>query len=98
MFMTATKPESSKRSKKTKSAVGAPSQLSQNTRQGKKAWRKNVDIDHVEEGLEAIRSEERVIGTALHNQLDKDLFTVDITGDEGGEPFETRLSSLRQSG
>ena len=88
MAETTTKPGPSKQTKKTKSAVGAPSQLSQRTRSGKRAWRKNVDIDNVEEGLEAIRSEERVIGTALHNQPDKDLFTVDVTGDEGGGSFE----------
>jgi nucleolar protein 53 len=84
MAKTTTKAEPSKQTKKSKSIVGAPSQLSQNTRKGKKAWRKNVDIDHVEEGLETIRSEERVLGTALHNQPDKDLFAIDIAGDEGG--------------
>ena len=85
MVKTTTKAESSKRTKKTQSTVGAPSQLSQGTRKGKKSWRKNVDIDNVEEGLETIRSEERVLGTALHNQPDKDLFAIDVTGDEGGE-------------
>ncbi|KAF9645525.1 P60-like protein [Thelephora ganbajun] len=83
MFRTKVKAGSSEQTKKIKSAVGAPSQLSQGTRKGKKAWRKNVDIDNVEEGLETIRSEERVLGIALHNQLDKDLFTIDIIGDEG---------------
>ena len=84
MAKATTKAESSKQTKKTKSVIGAPSQLSQNTRKNKKAWRKNIDIDNVEEGLETIRSEERVLGTALHNQSDKELFAVDITGDEGG--------------
>ena len=93
MLKTRTKAESSK---KTKSVAGAPSQLSQNIRKGKKAWRKNIDIDHVEEGLETIRSEERVLGTALHNQPDKDLFAVDIAGDEGGELFATCPNCTRQ--
>jgi len=84
MARATTTAESSKQTKKPKSVVGAPSQLSQSTRRNKKAWRKNIDIDHVEEGLETIRSEERVLGTALHNQPDKDLFAVDVTGDEGG--------------
>jgi nucleolar protein 53 len=84
MVKATTKAESSKQTKKTKSVIGAPSQLSQGARKGKKAWRKNIDIDNVEEGLETIRSEERVLGTALHNQPDKDLFAVDLTGDEGG--------------
>lgn len=84
MAKTTMKAESSKQTKKPKSVVGAPSQLSQNTRKNKKAWRKHIDIDNVEEGLETIRSEERVLGTALHNQHDKDLFAIDVTGDEGG--------------
>jgi len=96
MAKTAMKAESSKQAKRVKSVVGAPSQLSQDTRKGKKAWRKNIDIDHVEEGLETIRSEERVLGTALHNQPDKDLFAVDTTGDEGGEPLATRLNCTWQ--
>jgi nucleolar protein 53 len=45
-----------------KSAVGAPAQRTQSSRKGKKAWRKNVDIDEVEEGLEELRVEERVAG------------------------------------
>ena len=88
-----TKAESNRQTKKTKSAAGAPSQLLQSTRKGKKAWRKNIDIDHVEDGLETIRSEERVLGTALHNQPDKDLFAIDITGDEGGEFFTAYSNS-----
>ena len=53
---TSTKPKNSK------SSVGAPSTRSQSSRKGKRAWRKNVDLDEVEEGLEEIRSEERVHG------------------------------------
>ena len=97
MAKTVTKAELSKQTKRTKSAVGAPSQLSQNARKGKKAWRKNIDIDNVEEGLETIRTEERVLGTALHNQRDKDLFTVDVTGDEGGEFLVTLLNCARRA-
>jgi len=97
MAKTTMKAESSKQTKKAKSVVGAPSQLSQDTRKGKKAWRKNIDIDHVEEGLETIRSEERVLGTALHNQPDKDLFAIDTTGGEGGEMLATCLNCTRQA-
>jgi len=43
-------------------SFGAPSQPSQSSRKGKKAWRKNVDIGEVEQGLEHIREEERVTG------------------------------------
>lgn len=48
--------------KSNKSAVGAPAQHNQSSRKGKKAWRKNVDLEQVEEGLESIRAEERVTG------------------------------------
>lgn len=48
--------------KHSASGVGAPSQLAQSSRKGKKAWRKNIDIQPVEQGLESLRSEERVIG------------------------------------
>ncbi|KAF8752116.1 Nop53 (60S ribosomal biogenesis) [Rhizoctonia solani] len=40
-----------------KSRYGAPSQPSQSTRKGKKAWRKNVDIEDVEDRLEGLRDE-----------------------------------------
>jgi nucleolar protein 53 len=48
--------------KSTKSNVGAPAQLTQSSRKGKKAWRKNVDLEEVEVGLEGMRAEERVTG------------------------------------
>ena len=48
--------------KAAKSAIGAPSQLNQSSRKGKKAWRKHVDIGEVEETLEEMRAEERVTG------------------------------------
>ena len=53
-----------KTTKMSKSAIGAPSQRSQPSRKGKKAWRKNVDLDEVEEVLEEIRVEERLTGYA----------------------------------
>jgi hypothetical protein len=46
----------------TGSSIGAPSQRKQSTRKGKRAWRKNVDLDDVEEALEEARTEERVVG------------------------------------
>jgi nucleolar protein 53 len=46
-------------------SVGAPSQHNQGSRKGKRAWRKNVDIGDVEEGLEELRSQERVTGFVL---------------------------------
>jgi nucleolar protein 53 len=35
----------------------APRQFKQPSRKGKKAWRKNVDLTEVQEGLEAVRQE-----------------------------------------
>ncbi|KAG9310111.1 ribosome biogenesis protein Nop53/GLTSCR2 [Chiua virens] len=70
--------------KKTRSAVGAPSQLLQSSRKGKRAWRKNIDIQPVEEGLESLRAEERVVGSILQKQTNDQLFVVDTKGDEQG--------------
>lgn len=39
------------------SFVGAPQTHSQRSRKGKKAWRKNVDVSEVQEGLENAREE-----------------------------------------
>jgi nucleolar protein 53 len=40
----------------TGSAV-APQQHKQPSRKGKKAWRKNVDVTEIQEGLEEVRDE-----------------------------------------
>lgn len=50
-----------------KNALGAPSQHTQGSRKGKRAWRKNVDIGEVEEGMEGLRAEERVVGSVSMN-------------------------------
>ncbi|KAI0372350.1 P60-like protein [Pilatotrama ljubarskyi] len=68
--------------KKAASSVGAPAQRNQSSRKGKRAWRKNVDIEPVEEGLEGLRAEERVTGTFLQNKKDEELFQVDVKGDD----------------
>ncbi|CAG8762923.1 9591_t:CDS:10, partial [Cetraspora pellucida] len=60
---------------KTKKAINKPS------RKGKKAWRKNVDITEVEEALERIRDEERILGDKLNDIPTEKLFSVDVTGD-----------------
>ncbi|KAH9929103.1 P60-like protein [Epithele typhae] len=65
----------------TSSSIGAPSQRSQSSRKGKRAWRKNVDLDEVEEGLEELRTEERLSGAALQKKKDGELFHIDVTGD-----------------
>ncbi|CAA7263316.1 unnamed protein product [Cyclocybe aegerita] len=68
--------------KKSASAVGAPSQHNQSSRKGKRAWRKNVNIEDVEEVLEGMRVEERVTGAALSKTADEDLFQIDLKGDD----------------
>ncbi|KAI9471430.1 ribosome biogenesis protein Nop53/GLTSCR2 [Zychaea mexicana] len=50
----------------------------QPSRKGKKAWRKNIDMQPVDEALESLRVEERVRGEGT--KID-DLFTIDTTGD-----------------
>ncbi|CCO33636.1 putative protein C22F8,09 [Rhizoctonia solani AG-1 IB] len=67
---------------KVKSRYGAPSQSSQSTRKGKKAWRKNVDIEEVEDRLEGLRDEERETGGPVHEKSNIELFSVDVHGDE----------------
>ncbi len=52
--------------KNEKSVVGTPSQRTQASRKGKKAWRKHIDLDDVEQGLEEMRTEERVTGYGYH--------------------------------
>lgn len=39
-------------------SVEAPKQYKQPSRKGKKAWRKNVDVSEVQEGLRLVRDEE----------------------------------------
>lgn len=38
--------------------VEAPQQYKQPSRKGKKAWRKNVDVSEIQEGLRQVREEE----------------------------------------
>ncbi|KAF7439843.1 hypothetical protein PC9H_000180 [Pleurotus ostreatus] len=76
-------PESSKQKNKKNptSTIGAPAQRSQSSRKGKRAWRKNIDIDQVEERLEELRTEEREFGKPLQKHDDSELFQIDVTGD-----------------
>ncbi|KAH9990233.1 ribosome biogenesis protein Nop53/GLTSCR2 [Russula compacta] len=66
------------------SIVGAPAQHNQSSRKGKKAWRKNVDIEDLEARLEGLREEERTFGQALQKKTDDELFIVDTKGDDKG--------------
>ncbi|KAG9228725.1 ribosome biogenesis protein Nop53/GLTSCR2 [Amylocarpus encephaloides] len=61
---------------------GAPQQYKQPSRKGKKAWRKNVDVTEVQEGLEEVR-DEIIAGGVIAEKDSADLFTLDIAGDIG---------------
>lgn len=45
--------------------TGAPAQKKQPTRKGKKAWRKNVDIEDIEAAVEGLREEEITTGYVI---------------------------------
>lgn len=61
------------------SSVGAPQQHKQASRKGKKAWRKNVDVTDVQDGLEIYQEEVRA-GGPLHEKDADELFALDTTG------------------
>ncbi|KAJ4488251.1 ribosome biogenesis protein Nop53/GLTSCR2 [Lentinula aciculospora] len=72
----------------------------QPSRKGKKAWRKNVDLEDLEEELEKQREEERLFGGALSEKPDSALFQFDTEGDENlrsvlPKPKPTQLTSLK---
>ncbi|KAF9978073.1 hypothetical protein BGZ73_003813 [Actinomortierella ambigua] len=55
--------------------------LKQKSRKGKKAWRKNVDINDIEVNLDELRAEERTTGGKVHQRPNELLFTMDTKGD-----------------
>ncbi|KAF8854233.1 P60-like protein [Acephala macrosclerotiorum] len=61
-------------------APGAPAQHKQPSRKGKKAWRKNVDVTEIQEGLEEVR-EEIIKGGVIAEKDSADLFQIDTAGD-----------------
>lgn len=80
--------------KTSKSNVGAPAQHKQPGRKGKRAWRKNVNIEDVEDALEGMRAEERVAGSTLQNKADSELFQIDTTGNNEGQFTQTHVCCL----
>ncbi|GFP58235.1 hypothetical protein ACSS6W_005429 [Trichoderma asperelloides] len=58
----------------------APKQFSQPSRKGKKAWRKNVDVTEVEEGLREL-NDEIIRGGVIREKASEDLFVLDVAGD-----------------
>ncbi|KAF4983762.1 hypothetical protein FDECE_17232 [Fusarium decemcellulare] len=65
---------------KTAGAGEAPKQFSQPSRKGKKAWRKNVDVTDVQQGLEEL-NKEIIQGGVIKEKASEDLFTLDTAGD-----------------
>lgn len=63
------------------SSLGQPQQHKQPSRKGKKAWRKNVDLSEVQEGLESLREEIRHGGPISEKPSDE-LFVLDTAGSE----------------
>jgi hypothetical protein len=68
----------SKKKLSAASVVGAPAQHNQSSRKGKKAWRKNVDIEDFEEKLEGLREEERTFGCGFLSYSFSSKFECDI--------------------
>lgn len=53
-----TKKSNDKKTSTMSSKLDAPQQFKQPSRKGKKAWRKNVDVTEVQEGLRQFKEEE----------------------------------------
>lgn len=63
--------------------IGRPETKSQPSRKGKRAWRKNIDLDDLHEGLEESRELERTVGVKAPENIEPSkLFQVDTVGDE----------------
>ena len=60
-------------------SVEAPQQYKQPSRKGKRAWRKNVDVSEIQEGLDNVR-EEVIKGGIIAEKASEALFTFDTTG------------------
>ncbi|MCJ1287736.1 Glioma tumor suppressor candidate region protein 2 [Xylographa opegraphella] len=60
-------------------STAPPQQHKQPSRKGKRAWRKNVDVSEIQEGLEVVR-EEVIQGGIIAEKSSDALFTLDTTG------------------
>jgi len=63
------------------SSKSAPQQHKQPSRKGKKAWRKNVDIGEIQDGLDTLR-EQIILGGPVAEKPSEELFALDTTGSE----------------
>ena len=60
--------------------MAAPATHSQPSRKGKRAWRKNVDLSEIQQGLDTVR-DEVISGGVIAEKGSDQLFATDITGD-----------------
>lgn len=65
-----------------KMSVVRPQQKNQSSRKGKKAWRKNVNVDDIEQGLDERRDEIIKFGEHAADVAEDQLFTIDVSGDK----------------
>merc|ERR1712018_1089043 len=63
------------------------------SKKNKKSWRKNTELDDVEEFLDDQRLEER-LGGAFDKRSDSDIFVVDTSKDEAAECSESTSTHL----
>ncbi|OTA98551.1 hypothetical protein M426DRAFT_325888 [Hypoxylon sp. CI-4A] len=63
-----------------KGSTDAPATYKQPSRKGKKAWRKNVDVTEVEQGLDEL-NEEIIKGGVIAEKPSEELFVLDTVGD-----------------
>jgi len=63
-------------------SVSAPATYKQPSRKGKKAWRKNVDVTEINEGLGELRKE-IIAGGVIVEKPNNQLFSLDLRGDKG---------------
>ncbi len=62
--------------------TSAPKRRKNASKKSKKSWRKNTDLDDVEEFLDDVRLEER-LGGVFSQRKDEELFVIDSTNAEG---------------
>ncbi|KAH9986433.1 ribosome biogenesis protein Nop53/GLTSCR2, partial [Xylariaceae sp. FL0662B] len=63
-----------------KGSTDAPATYKQPSRKGKKAWRKNVDVTEIQQGLDEL-NEETIKGGVVAERPSDELFTFDTVGD-----------------
>ncbi|KAG5358849.1 Ribosome biogenesis protein [Yarrowia sp. C11] len=68
----------------------------QTSRKGKKAWRKNIDLEDLNAGLDSARENERQFGSKTLEQAGDALFTVDTAGTSGDvETYHSKKKERR---